>query len=221
MDRAKKMKRTIIGIDEVGRGALAGPVVVAAVALACRPSQIVSAAARHSLGLTVLKDSKKLSARQRELWYSHFLKHPKISFAVARVYPREIEKRNISQAANLAARRAFKRLGTQKSAAKIFLDGGLYLTNRRWQGMNVAAAKTIVKADEKVAAVAVASIIAKVHRDRFMCRLAKQYPAYGFEVHKGYGTRRHQLALKRAGPCVAHRQNFLKAGRPSPVPMFI
>ena len=201
-----------IGIDEVGRGALAGPVVVAAAMLACRPTQIITELRRRQLGLVALKDSKKLSAKQRELWYEHLSGHPKISLAVARVYPREIEKRNISQAANLAAHRAFKKLSKNGSAARasVFLDGGLYLSNKRWQAANVRNAKTIVKADEKIPAVSIASIIAKVHRDRFMSKLARQYPAYGFEVHKGYGTRRHQAALKRSGPCEAHRKSFLK-----------
>jgi ribonuclease HII len=192
-----------VGLDEVGRGALAGPVVVAAALVIGRP-----------FGKATLKDSKKLSAKQREVWYRRFLNHPKIVFAVARVYPREIEKRNISQAANLAASRAYKKLVAHPKLNlkkhHVFLDGGLYLGNKLWQSVNVRSAKTLPKADENIAAVAVASIIAKVQRDRFMCRLANQYPAYGFEVHKGYGTKRHQAALARAGACYAHRKTFLK-----------
>ena len=213
------MKWTI-GIDEVGRGALAGPVVVVAAGIACPPSQVASAPVRRSLGLGTLKDSKKLSAKQRELWYAYFLRHPKISFTIARVYPREIEKRNISQAANLAAARAYARLikrmkkrfdyGFSGKHQNIFLDGGLYLGNRAWQSANVRGAKTIIKADEKIAAVAIASIIAKVHRDKFMCKLAKQYPAYGFHIHKGYGTKIHREAIGEYGPCIMHRLTFLR-----------
>jgi len=206
--------RFTIGLDEVGRGALAGPVVVVAAALSCPPSQIARTPMRHLLGLASLKDSKKLSADQREKWYAHFMTHPNISFAVARVYPREIEKRNISQAANLAAARAYKKLVAtfeiKNKKHRIFLDGGLFLKNRQWQTANVRQAKTLPKADETIPAVAIASIIAKVHRDKFMCRLAKQYPAYGFEIHKGYGTKRHQEALKRSGASHAHRNSFLK-----------
>lgn len=189
----------VVGIDEVGRGALAGPVVVVA-------ALVTGNFAR-------LKDSKKLSAKQREKWYAYFIDHPQISFAVARVYPRQIEKRNISGAANLAALRAHKKLIAKNkkavSGAKIFLDGGLFLGNGRAKKENPYHAKTIVKGDEKINAVAAASIIAKVHRDRFMLSLAKKYPQYGFEIHKGYGTKRHREALARAGASEVHRKNFL------------
>ena len=206
-----------IGIDEVGRGALAGPVVVAAARIAGRPAQI----ANRKLG--TLKDSKQLSARQREAWFAHFKNHPQIAYAVARVYPRGIERMNISKAANVAAERAYRRLfrnfiiskfqysATENSEmvkyknTRVFLDGGLFLGNRE-QPKN---AKTIVKADEKIAAVAIASIIAKVTRDRFMKKLAKRHPAYGFEIHKGYGTKLHRAALAVSGPCGAHRLTFL------------
>lgn len=208
----------VVGIDEVGRGALAGPVVVAAAAIIGRPGAIPP----RKLGLGALKDSKKLSMQQREAWYAYFAVHPNIVFAVARVYPRQIEKRNISSAANLAARRAFKKVLMREKLMKnmwlaafsentmpVFLDGGLYLGSRAWQTANIRNAKTIVKADEKIAAVKIASIIAKVHRDRFMVKLAKQYPAYGFEIHKGYGTQRHLGALKKYGSSESHRATFI------------
>lgn len=197
------MKYTI-GIDEVGRGALAGPVVVVAA--------MVMGGSPRNRPLGKLKDSKKLSAAQRERWYAYFASHPKIIFGVARVYPRQIEARNISQAANVAARRACARLishGAADRNLKIFLDGGLYLTNRKWQSINFPTAKTVVRADEKIAAVKVASIVAKVHRDRLMRRLAKKYPAYGFEIHKGYGTKKHREALVKIGPSKVHRRTFI------------
>jgi len=194
-----------IGIDEVGRGALAGPVVVVAAA--------IIRTARFATELGTLKDSKKLTVKQRERWYAHFVTHPQIFFAIARVYPRQIEKRNISQAANLAAKRALGRLATKggsaRSNTKIFLDGGLYLGNRGEQAAKFPTAKTIIKADETIPAVAVASIIAKVYRDRFMTKLAKQYPAYSFEIHKGYGTKIHREAIRENGPCDVHRLTFL------------
>jgi len=211
-----------IGIDEVGRGALAGPVVVVTAAIIGTPSQIANHSGRRTFssgsGLGKLKDSKRLSARQREDWYAYFCAHPtKIVFAAARVYPRQIEKRNISAAANLAARRAYERLvekmkmDTKKNGnVKIFLDGGLYLQTKVWQLANVPRAKTIIKADEKFAVVSIASIIAKVHRDDFMRRVAaKKYPAYGFEIHKGYGTAAHRAAIEKHGPCEIHRLTFL------------
>ncbi len=197
--------RWIIGIDEVGRGALAGPVVVAAAAVPRGMSF-----RNRSLGR--LKDSKKLSAAQREAWTEHFNNRPKISFALARVYPRQIEHRNISQAANLAAKRAFLRLSAGLSRSSrgaktvIFLDGGLYLGRK---GENPKA-KTIIKGDEKINAIKVASIIAKVHRDRLMRRLSKKYPVYDFIKHKGYGTKMHRAAIASNGPCPVHRLTFIR-----------
>lgn len=193
----------VVGIDEVGRGALAGPVVVVAALVP------VSARRIKNIHLGTLKDSKKLNRKQREAWWAHFRSDERISFALARVYPRGIERMNISAAANLAAERAFARLSKEKLVGrrtKVFLDGGLFLGN----GSQPKQAKTVIKGDEKIPAVAIASIIAKVSRDRFMGRLAKRHPAYGFEVHKGYGTKAHQEALKKNGPCEAHRLTFLR-----------
>jgi ribonuclease HII len=205
-------KKYIIGIDEVGRGALAGPVVVVA-AMICQVPCI-----KCQDG--TLKDSKKLSAKRREAWSIHFKNHPGLTFAVARVYPRQIEKKNISGAANLAAFRAYERLiaktesqGVKRSAinaSRVFLDGGLYLESRKEQTDHHPSAKTIIKADETIAAVAIASIVAKVHRDRLMHRLARSHPGYGFEIHKGYGTKAHYAALRKHGPTSAHRLTFLK-----------
>lgn len=217
------MRKYIIGIDEVGRGALAGPVVVAATLIGSRKIPGMHRA------LGKLKDSKKLSPRRRAAWFAYFKSRPAIQFAVARVYPRRIEKMNISRAANLAAFRAYKKIiGKYRSRitnTRIFLDGGLFLGN---SGKNPSTGsttlttgrcarsgrmivKTIIRGDEKIPAVAIASIIAKVHRDRFMCRLAKKYPAYGFETHKGYGTKAHYKALKKHGPCDVHRSTFLRS----------
>lgn len=194
----------VVGIDEVGRGALAGPVVVAAAAL---PEGLTF----QNRKLGRLKDSKKLSVKQREAWLAYFASQPAVNFAVARVYPRQIERRNISSAANVAAKRAFHRLAnTDKTDNRmnpktpIFLDGGLFLGN----GDQPRSARTIIKGDEKITAIKIASIVAKVHRDRLMCRLAKHYPLYGFEAHKGYGTKAHRHAIKRHGPCEAHRKSF-------------
>ena len=192
------MKKYIIGIDEVGRGALAGPVVVAAALITD------SKAIRKHDTLGKLKDSKKLSATRRWLWFTYFKNNPAIEFSVARVYPRRIENMNISHAANLAAFRAcntiIERHSLHINNTRIFLDGGLFLGNHK----QLTNAKTIVKGDEKIPAVAIASIIAKVERDRFMVRLAKKYPAYGFDAHKGYGTKAHCRALRRHGPSPAH-----------------
>ena len=196
------MAKCVIGIDEVGRGALAGPVVVAA------------ALVPKNLGFRIqdlgeLKDSKKLSPKKREEWFNYFRAHPQIKFAVARVYPRRIELLNISGAANRAAFTAWQRLSRSLPLAtrsSIYLDGGLFLKSKAAQPEN---AKTIVKGDEKIPAVAVASIIAKVTRDRFMAKLHKKHPVFGFAAHKGYATKSHREAIEKQGPCEAHRLTFL------------
>lgn len=192
--------KNTIGIDEVGRGCLAGPVVVVAA--------MVRGSVRNSR-LGTLKDSKKLTKLQREAWFDYFIKNKDIDFALARVYPRKIEKINISGAANLAALRAYGRLLKRQTLSVrpvVFLDGGLFLGARARQPSH---AKTVIKGDEKIRAVAVASIIAKVSRDRFMARMAKKYPDYGFEIHKGYGTKMHREAIVRHGICPMHRLTFL------------
>jgi ribonuclease HII len=196
----------VIGIDEVGRGALAGPVTVAAAMLALDPRGRVAYAPFRSL-----KDSKKLSAPRREFWERELRGNAGVRFAIARVYPRGIERLNISAAANRAAQNACARLLKDhkiRPDTAVYLDGGLYFGSKIRQ-KELVNAKTVIKGDERFPAVAAASIIAKVSRDRFMTRLAKQYPAYGFDVHKGYGTAAHRRAIKKHGPCDAHRLTFL------------
>ncbi len=194
----------MIGIDEVGRGSLAGPVVVAAVAAPTGIRRQVSGVRKP------LRDSKKLSPKRREEWFRFIQKHPHITYAIARVYPRTIERINISRAANLAALRAFKRLTNRYQVSgikcQVYLDGGLYLGN----GNQPPYAKTVVRGDEKFNSIKLASIVAKVSRDWFMTRLAKKYPSYGFEIHKGYGTKAHFAAIRKYGPSEAHRLSFLK-----------
>ncbi len=195
----------IIGIDEVGRGSLAGPVVVAAVALP------VGARFKN------LKDSKKLSAHKREEWFA-YVKSENISYTVARVYPKGIDTINISGAANLAAAKSFSRLlgslGPKKQKnLKIFLDGGLYLTKSIRQLANKSQSanwrtKTIIKGDEKINAIKLASIVAKVTRDRYMTKLHEFYPKYEFRLHKGYGTKAHIKAIRRHGYSDVHRKSF-------------
>ncbi len=197
----KQSRLWIVGIDEVGRGALAGPVVVAAVSM---PRKIKI----RNAELGNLRDSKKLTPRLREEWLGFFKNRQEISYAIARVYPRQIEKNNITGAANLAALRATKRLvkncGLKIENCSVFLDGGLFLGN----GEQPKNSKTIVGGDEKFTAIKIASIVAKVYRDKLMLKLAKKYPSYGFDVHKGYGTRQHISAVKKHGPSPAHRSSF-------------
>jgi len=193
----------VVGIDEVGRGALAGPVVVAAVA-------VPTSRFLHPRHLPKLADSKKLSPRRRESWYAYTVAHPQLHVASARVYQRGIDKLNISRCANLAASRALEKL-LQKSDIShsdfdILLDGGLYLGHKKHLYLK---AKTIIRGDQKRGPIKLASIVAKVTRDRYLGTLGGRYPGYGFEQHKGYGTRMHLQAIREKGVLEIHRSTFL------------
>lgn len=210
--------KLIIGIDEVGRGPLAGPVVVCALVIPARLSlrgAKFDLATRQSRALP-LRDSKQLTELQRLAWSGWIKAHPKIRYAVARVYPRGIDRLNISQAANLAATKACLRLidrcsMTDVGRISVLLDGGLYLKPLPVEGyVSRVTARTIVRGDEKFTAIKLASIIAKVTRDKFMLKLHKKYPRYGFDKHKGYGTPAHILAIKKFGLSDVHRRSFTK-----------
>jgi len=197
-----------IGIDEVGRGPLAGPIVVAAV-LIPRELRIID----NELGK--LRDSKKLSPKQRKKWFEYIKNHPKIHYATARITPKVIDRINITNAANLAATRALARLLATRDKRQIYrvlLDGGLYLNKNTLMAIGYALnPKTTIKGDEKYNCIKFASIVAKVTRDKYMSGIShKKYPKYGFDVHKGYGTKMHISALKKYGHSPLHRLTFIK-----------
>lgn len=200
------MKKYVIGIDEVGRGPLAGPVVVVAVAIQSNSKFHIP------YSRIKLKDSKKLTPKQRKKWFKYVKNHPEISYALARVTPKVIDRINISKAANLAATRALTRLlatRNKRQVHRILLDGGLYtrVNQRRYPRIS---ASTITKGDEKYKAIKLASIVAKVLRDRYMSKVChKKFPHYGFDVHKGYGTKKHYLVLKKHGLTPIHRRSFI------------
>ncbi|OGZ53346.1 MAG: hypothetical protein A3B25_03890 [Candidatus Ryanbacteria bacterium RIFCSPLOWO2_01_FULL_48_26] len=199
--------RFVIGLDEVGRGSLAGAVVVCAV---CIPKNLKLVTNNSQLGK--LRDSKKLTRAKREAWYEYLRFHSRVRYAFARVHPATIDRINISRAANLAALRAFRRLCGQCALfgkCRVFLDGGLYLGNKK-MSVEDYGAQTIVRGDERITAVKIASIIAKVTRDRSMKKLSRKFPDFGFEIHNGYGTERHIAAVKKFGPSQLHRLTFLK-----------
>lgn len=179
---------TLCGVDEAGRGPLAGPVCAAAVML---PRGIV---------IEGLNDSKKLSERRRERLYDD-IKEKAIHWAVAFASVEEIETLNILGATYLAMNRAIEELGIVPELALI--DGN------RAKGMEYDT-RCIVGGDGKCADIAAASIMAKVTRDRLMYELDAQYPGYGFAKHKGYGTAAHYAAIRELGPCPAHRLSFLR-----------
>lgn len=178
----------ICGVDEAGRGPLAGPVCAAAVIL---PKGLV---------IPGLNDSKKLSdKRRRELF--PIIQHEAVSFGIAFASQEEIDEINILQATFLAMRRAMEQLNPQPEFALI--DGN------RETDFGVPC-KTVIKGDSLSANIAAASVLAKVTRDNWMMEAAEKYPGYGFEIHKGYGTKAHYAVLEKLGPCPIHRRSFLK-----------
>ena len=178
----------ICGVDEAGRGPLAGPVCAAAVIL---PKGLV---------IPGLNDSKKLSdKRRRELF--PIIQQEAVSFGIAFASQEEIDEINILQATFLAMRRAMEQLNPQPEFALI--DGN------RETDFGVPC-KTVIKGDSLSANIAAASVLAKVTRDNWMMEAAEKYPGYGFEIHKGSGTKAHYAALEKLGPCPIHRRSFLK-----------
>ena len=178
----------ICGVDEAGRGPLAGPVCAAAVILP-RGHQIPG-----------LNDSKKLTDKKRRELFP-LIKEQAVAYGIGMASHEEIDEINILQATYLAMERAIAQLEGKADLALI--DG-----NRAKDfGM---AVRTVVKGDSLSANIAAASVLAKVTRDDLMVEMAKEFPGYGFEVHKGYGTKAHYEALRENGPCAIHRMTFLK-----------
>lgn len=178
----------ICGVDEAGRGPLAGPVCAAAVILP------------EHLQIPGLTDSKKLTDKKRRELLPQ-IQEQAVAYGIGLASEAEIDEINILQATFLAMRRALDQLRVRPELALI--DG-----NRETDfGLPV---KTVVKGDSLSANIAAASILAKVTRDNLMVEMAKQYPEYGFDIHKGYGTKAHYDALRQYGPCPIHRKTFLK-----------
>lgn len=190
------MSKGKIGIDEAGRGPLAGPVAVGLFYLL--PNQKISTRG--------LKDSKKLSERDRELWFDRireWQKEGKAKYAVQLVANSVIDSKGIVRAISIGLEQCLKSIGASRST-EIFLDGGLRAPKQ------FSNQETIVRGDEKISVISLASIAAKVTRDRYMVRLSKKYPKYSFEKHKGYGTTIHRLAIKKYGSSKIHRKTFIK-----------
>ena len=178
----------ICGVDEAGRGPLAGPVYAAAVILP------------RGLTLPYLNDSKKVTPRRREILFDQ-IREQAVAYAIAWADEKEIDAINILNARMLAMDRAIKMLNPAADFALI--DGN------RNQGIELQN-EMVVHGDARSASIAAASILAKVSRDRFMVELAEQYPQYAFEKHKGYPTKLHYERLRQYGPSPVHRKTFLK-----------
>ena len=178
----------VCGVDEAGRGPLAGPVCAAAVILP------------RGIEIAGLNDSKKLTDKKREALYDVICDNA-LTYGIAFASVEEIESINILNAAMLAMNRAIEKLSPQPQLALI--DGN------RNSAINVPS-RCVIKGDAKCADIAAASILAKVTRDRYMLEMAERYPEYHFEKHKGYGTKLHYEALRKYGPSEIHRPSFLR-----------
>jgi ribonuclease HII len=184
----------VAGVDEAGRGPLAGPVVVAAVIFPNRWAE-----AGFDERLRDLNDSKQLTARQREDYFAILTSHPDIRHAIARVDAETIDRINILQATHRAMNQALEQLSPPPEHA---LVDGLRVRS-------LSCPQTpLVKGDARSYSIAAASVLAKVTRDRLMLEFDRLYPGYGFAGHKGYGTPRHLAAIEKLGPCPIHRRSF-------------
>ncbi|MHB1118255.1 MAG: ribonuclease HII, partial [Minisyncoccota bacterium] len=200
-NRKGKKINHIVGIDEVGRGPLAGPVAIGAVKVKVESLKVNSKWAQG------FKDSKKLSPKAREAWMVKIEEAKSegwLEYAVAFVAPEVIDKKGIAPSIRLALDRALKAIPHEVEYTRVLLDGGLQAPEQ------YVHQETIIKGDEKELVIALASIVAKVARDKRMVALAKKFPLYGFEQHKGYGTRGHYQSLKKHGLTPHHRKSFLR-----------
>jgi ribonuclease HII len=187
--------RRLCGVDEAGRGPLAGPVVAAAVILP------------EHCAIEGINDSKKLTEKKREKLYL-VIREKALAFGIGCVDAPEIDEINILQAAFKAMALAVEQLNP--SPDYLLIDGRdfpLFVTKKDEKQL---AGKAVIKGDGKSASIAAASILAKVYRDHLMIDYGKKFPQYGFEKHKGYGTKMHREQIKRHGICAIHRKSFLK-----------
>jgi len=185
----------IAGIDEAGRGPLAGPLSMAVVVIK----------AGEKLPLHGLKDSKKLSYKAREEWFKKiktWKKDGNLSYKHVFISAQKLDSLGMSWALKESVKICLEGFGKKHAEMRVFLDGGLRAPDRFKQ-------KTIIKGDEKIPVIALASIVAKVFRDRKMIAFSKKYPKYCFNVHKGYGTTLHRKLIRKHGVCILHRKTYI------------
>ncbi|MFZ3054921.1 MAG: ribonuclease HII [Minisyncoccales bacterium] len=192
----KKGYKYVVGIDEAGRGPLAGPVSAGAVL-------ILEKDFKEAKKIKSVKDSKKLREKERKIVYLNLIKNKKIKWGIGMVSEKVIDKINILEATKLAMIKAVKDLEKKNKVKADFLilDGRMKLNLKIDQ-------KSIVRGDDKVFSISAASIIAKVRRDELMEKYNKKYPQYNFKKHKGYGTKEHLEKIQKHGACEIHRKSF-------------
>lgn len=193
--------RWIIGVDEAGRGPLAGPV---AVGLVCAPESFDFHAAFPGLN-----DSKQVTEATRERIFEELRKRAavgELSYVVRMESHQDIDEKGIAVVIRSAIAHGLKYLVPEEGEYKVWLDGALRAPSQHPQ-------ETVIKGDALVPAIMLASIAAKVTRDHYMVKLSRKYPAYSFEKHKGYGTSEHYARLAQHGPCAVHRRTFLHLDR--------
>ncbi len=189
MAKKKKEKLFLVGVDEAGRGALAGPVVACA-ALVLKKKNIIN---------IDIDDSKKLSAKKREISYKKLINHPDVRWGIGIISEKVIDKINIREATKEAMKKAVLNLGYKR--VHLIIDGDFVISSYQKQ-------EALKGADGIVLECMIASIIAKVERDKIMQKYDKKYPEYGFKKHKGYGTKLHYEMLVKNGYCLIHRQSY-------------
>lgn len=185
-----------VGIDEVGRGPLAGPVTICAAAFKVRAPKFLEG----------IKDSKKLTAKKREGWLKKFKiaqEEGSAIFCLASSDHTQIDVLGLTKAIKNAIEKGLKKLNLDPCKCLVLLDGGLKAPEE------YIHQETIIKGDEKELVIAAASIVAKVSRDKVMIKYGEKYSEYGFDLHKGYGTKTHYEAIDKHGPCDIHRKSFL------------
>lgn len=198
----EKGYKRVVGLDEAGRGPLAGPVVAAAVTLNTK----------YKILDIEIRDSKKLTAKRREHFFKILTSQPSVFWGVGRVSEKLIDKINIKNAAELAMEKALLDLEKKiKKKADFLIIDGNHLKNLQLKNKDY---RLVTKADEKVFSCMAAGIIAKVRRDRIMKVYHEKYPRYGFDKHNGYPTKFHIKRLLKYGKCAIHRDSFQYYGRP-------
>ena len=238
-----QQQKIVVGVDEAGRGPLAGPVIACAITSPanfklqisnvkqitndkCLPRAKAKLSVRGQMPKKLIKDSKQLTAKQREQVYLALKNNPQVAWAIGRAGERLIDKINIFEASKLAMKRAVLNLekkltdsnrggspvtlqGNLPCKVLLLVDGNFKISLNYLPQLNLPVEQqAIVKGDEKIPLISLASIIAKVSRDKIMRNYHKKYPQYGFEQHKGYPTAQHKIQLANFGPSDIHRQTF-------------